>query len=900
MTTPDRWHQVTEIFHGARAEAPSARVGFLSRACGQDEALRADVQALLDADEAAGAFGETGAPGVVHLPPGTMLGTYRVEALIGVGGMAEAYRATDLRLRRTVALKILAADRANGVDARARFRREAQFLAALNHPNVGAIYGVEDGPDGFSALVLEFVEGQTLAERLRSGRLKRAEALAFATQLADALSAAHDRGIVHRDLKPANIKITPAGLLKVLDFGIAKLTHVSAGHDEPASASVVPTREGAVIGTVPYMSPEQARGQAVDKRTDIWAFGCVVYEMLTGCRAFAGSTSSDTLARILEREPDWDALPGDVPASVRTLLRRCLRKDPSQRLHDIADAKLEILEMNDGTAGPAPEASRQSGTRPWRDRVVGAALAIAVVAGGVALWWLFGSRPGPPVSQPRLQLGIRFPDNHLTGAGLEISPDGRFLAGGVFDTKFEIWLHAFDSDETRVVRGTDGGYCPFWSPDGSKLGFFLPGKLLQVDPVNGKPAVIADVPAAARDGTWSSRGTVLFAAGDSVFQVPAAGGSPAPLALEGKWVSVSSPRFLPDLRHFIFFAHQAGRGEVRVGSLDSPKTAVLVASNAPASFVPPDRLLFVQGTTVQAQTLDQRTFTLVGQPIQVAEDVLPVTGGLFTAQFAASADKLAFVTATAGSLGRLTWFDRDGVPGGSIPQAENAEYLNPAISPDGTRVAVNRMDPATGNWDVWVLNGDGGQVKVTSDPARDMDPVWSPNGKEIVFASDRAGHAALYKKAVDTSSPETLVKDFDAATTSIIPSNWSADGRYILYSLLVSGTPRSVWAMPMSGGSPFQLTDGRYMSYDARVSPNGRWVAYCSFDTGQPEVYVQEFPVPGRRIKISQGGAVHPRWTAGGGELVYWALPSSLMARTITSAGEDVRLGAPRLLRQAF
>jgi Tol biopolymer transport system component len=589
-----------------------------------------------------------------------------------------------------------------------------------------------------------------------------------------------------------------------------------------------------------------------------------------------------------------------VPAPVRTLLRRCLRKEASQRLHDIADAKLEIVEIQDtkdAVASPGPIASERGGAARWRDRAFGVAFASAVLAGGGALWWALSPGAAPPVAPSRLELGIRFPDNYLPGAGLAISPDGRFLAVGVFATKFEIQLHSFDSDETRAVSGTDGGSAPFWSPNGASLGFFVPGKLLQVDPVKGKPTEICSLPLEPGGGaTWSSRGTVLFAVGGGLFQVPAEGGTPVRLVLDGNWVSIVSPRFLADQRHFIFFVARGNRGEVRLGSLDSHETTVLVESDAPAAFAQPDRLLFLRGAAMLAQTLNQQTLRLEGQPVQVADHV-PSIPGFANAQFAASADKLAFVAATAGSVGRLTWFDRAGVPGPSIPQAGDAEFLNPAVAPDGRRVAVNRLDPSTGNWDVWVLNDDGGQVKVTSDPARDTDPVWSPKGDEIAFVSNRTGHLALYRKAVDRSGPETPLKDFDSASTrAVVPSDWSTNG-YILYTIFSSGAPISVWALPLSGGPPFRLTDGRDSVYDARVSPDGKWVAYSSFETGTPEVYVEHFPVPGRKMAVSQGGAVHPRWTAGGAELVYWVLPSSLMARPFVKSGDDAHLGPPRTLR---
>jgi Tol biopolymer transport system component len=895
--TPDRWRQVTGIFHGARLMEPAARDEFLRKACGPDGSLRAEVEAMLGAHDAAGTFGRTGSLGrMPHLQPGTSVGPYRVEALVGTGGMGEVYRATDARLKRTVALKILTADVSADPDSRARFQREAQLLAALNHPHIAAIYGLEEGvADGAAALVLEFVEGPTLAERIEAGPLGVGPSLVIARQLAEALGAAHAQGIVHRDLKPANVKITPSGTVKVLDFGIAKLAR--PGGEAPMSGSVPTfeaTREGAIIGTVTYMSPEQARGQAVDKRTDIWAFGCVLFEMLSGRRAFDAGTSSDTVARILEREPEWEALPSGVPDPIRRVLRRCLEKDPANRLHDIADARLEITDALT-TSATRTRVALGGGAPSW----VWIALAAASVVAVAALWLAFGRPADRATTAAPVEFGIRFPDSHVPWSGVAVSPDGHRIAAGIFSTRSQIWLQSLDSSESRPLRGTESGTQPFWSPTSSALGFVLARSLRTIDPATGQVTTICDTAPQPAGATWGANGVIVFSADRTLFKVPASGGIPVRLPLADD-AGAAFPRFLPDERHFIYFASKRGGSSIRVASVDSAESTWLVDSNVPAAFVPPDRLLFVRGTALMAQALNLQRLVLEGEPVTVAPDVSVGVRFDVQATFSATNDVLAFARPRGGSAGQLAWFERTGHAVGVLPQPADGEYLNPALSPDGDRVAVNLMDPRTGDWDIWLVDiARGVPSRLTSDPAADSDPVWSPDGREIVFASERGGRLGLYRQAVAGSTPAEPLIILDDQS-ALVPSDWTRDGKYVVYTQTLTAGGRSVWALPLVGDrKPVLLLDDTFAPAAGRVSADGKWLAYASFKTGAVEVYVRRFLVPGQDQQISQGGGVHPRWTKDGRELVYWAVPGGVDAVDFESDGATFRVGARRTLIQA-
>ena len=477
--TPDRWRRVTSIFHAARARESGDRLAFLDAACGGDASLKADVESLLDAED--GSLGDAMIASGPSLTPGTAFGQYRIDALIGAGGMGQLYRATDTRLRRAVALKVLMPELLLDPSSASRFEREAHTLASLNHPNIASIYGVED-VSGVRGLVLELVDGPTLSERLRAGPLPPLDALLISRQIASALEAAHERGIVHRDLKPANVKVTPAGTVKVLDFGIAKLRTPDAGLrnlDLPTA-----TRTGVILGTPAYMSPEHAAGQPIDKRTDIWAFGCVLFEMLTGRGAFAADSAAGSVARVIERDPDWNTLPSSVPDPIRRLVKRCLQKNPTNRLRDISDARIEIDEQI-ATFGQNDEAAPRPVARPRTMSWLAVAAVLALVA-AAAIWWrpFAASSSSAPVGQA-MELGVTFPNNYMPTDGIAISPDGRRIAANVWSGRGDIWMQSLDGSRPRPLPGAEGGAFPFWKPDSSTLAFFQSGQIVYWAPPGG-------------------------------------------------------------------------------------------------------------------------------------------------------------------------------------------------------------------------------------------------------------------------------------------------------------------------------------------------------------------------------------------------------------------------------
>ena len=868
---PSRWRQVTTLFHAALTRDTAGRQAFLQDACGNDASLRAEVEALLSAQRKAGSlFADT----LPRLAPGTPFGQYRLEALIGAGGMGQVYRATDTRLRRQVAIKLLVPGLADDPDFAPRFEREGRLLASLNHPNIAAIYGLEEA-DGVHGLVLELVEGQTLAERLNRGALPVTEALAIARQIASALDAAHERGIIHRDLKPANIKITPPGVVKVLDFGIARAIDTEG---DTAGETTKATRTGVVLGTPAYMSPEQARGQPVDKRADIWAFGCVLYEMLTGRSAFAGDTASDTVAHVLEREPAWDAIPAGVPPAILRLIRRCLQKDPRERIRDSADVRLEIVDaLSTPDRHPIATPSRRVGWL-W----AGGAL-IALLAAGSLIVWL--SRSQRSLAPAALEFPINLPPNAgNAGYGLAVSPDGRHVAFAMCCGGPQVWVYSLDSAETRPIPGTDEGRSPFWSSDSSSIGFFAAGKIKRTDLHGGPPVEVADITALPSvqipAASWNADGVILFSTGIQLFRVPAFGGTVTALSLvddAGEAVR-TAPQFLPDGSHFLYFAQGPLSGAIYLASLETAQATRLTDSESPATYSAPSHLMYVRGTALVAQTLDLKSRRVEGEALLVAPDadrgcICPIT---YAHVSASSNDVVAFVPLTTGSPGHLTWFDRAGKALGSIDQPEGVEYLNPAVSPDGEQVAFNHLDRQTGNWDVWIEDVARRTASpVTSNPAFDADPVWSPDGKEVVFASNRDGGTSLYRTAVGRSGAEQLLAHFDGAATSVVPTDWSSDDRYVLFQISTQAHPVwEEWALPLTGdGKPVAVLRGGGRKYAGRLSPDRKWIAYVSFETKFPEVWVERFMSPGDRRQISQGGGTHPRWTRDGRELVYWADP---------------------------
>jgi Tol biopolymer transport system component/predicted Ser/Thr protein kinase len=824
----------------------------------------------------------------MSLAAGSKLGPYEILAPIGAGGMGEVYRARDTKLERDVAIKVLPAALAQDPERLARFEREAKVLAALNHPNIAQIYGIED-----RALIMELVDGQTL-----QGPLPLETALDYARQIADALEAAHEKSIIHRDLKPANIMITPSGVVKVLDFGLAAVSQ-SSDPSNPANSptlTISPTRAGMILGTAAYMSPEQARGKAVDKRADIWAFGVVLYEMLTGKQLFQGETVSDTLAQVLTKEPDWKQL----PAKVRRLLRRCLDKDPKRRLRDIGDA-WELLEDL-----PTPTAP----SRSWLGMTSSVAAGVfALVAATLAF---IHFREKPPV-QEVVRFEIPAPANAKFDdfSGPVVSRDGRkiaFIATGA-DRKPMIWVRSLDAEEARPLAGTEDAYGPFWSPDSRFLAFASGGKLKKIGATGGPAQPLCDAPS-LRGGVWTSDNRILFGTLGPLQVVSASGGMPTPLTVvdhSRNELAHAVSAMLPDGHHFFYLrvSVPVEKGGVYIGSLDArPEqqgTKRLLPDFTGAVYVPsllagdaPGFLLFVRGLTLgsttaggtlMAQPFDLKRLELSGEAVPVAEQV--------TSFSSSPTGVLAFWSGGPQGNTQLTWYDRKG---NVLTKAgEIGEYNNFRLAPDEKRIAFDRPDAESGSMDVWVMDLIRGTTsRLTFDPAIDNLPIWSPDGLRILYPNNRTGVFDLYvKAATGAGQEEVLVK---LGTPTGWGTHWSRDGRFIMYEIPGAKTGRDLWIAPQFGDrKPFLYLQTQFNESEGSFSPDGRWVAYVSDESGRNEIYVQAFPLSGAKWQISTRGGSEPSWRKDGTELFYLAADRNLMAVPI-QLGAAFEAGVPKSL----
>jgi serine/threonine protein kinase len=804
--------------------------------------------------------------------------------------MGEVYRARDTSLSRDVALKILPEAFANDPDRIARFRREALLLASLNHPHIGAIYGLEESR-GIPVLVLELVEGPTLADRVTRGPIPCNEALAIARQIADALEAAHERGVVHRDLKPANIKLRPDDTVKVLDFGLAKALDASTPAGDvslsPTLISPAMTRVGIILGTAAYMSPEQACGKTVDKSADIWAFGCVLFEMLAGKHAFDGGGVTETIAAVVRAEPEWSYLPGDTPDRIRRLLRRCLEKDSKRRLADIRDARLEI---DDST--PEPRATTPGGRRGslWRERLVWSA-ALALLAGIAAVAQLSRRTTTPPPSELRVEITTP-PTTDLVS--MAISPDGEKLVFvALSDGRPKLWLRSIVSGSARPLIGTDGASFPFWSPDSRSIGFFVNDTVTRIDVDGGSLHALARAPVGA-GGTWNHDGVILYTrVPDSpIARVSDTGGTPALLPeSEPGQPGHRFPQFLPDGRHFLYYVADAAARGVYVGTIDSPDRKRLVDADAAAVFVPPAQVLFVRAGTLLAQRFDPVRLTLEGNAVPMAEGV--AVDALGAAAVSSSAvGSIAYRVGSGNRQRHLTWVDRSGKQIGEAHAPDSSNPLNPALSPNGRLLAVNRS--VAGNTDVWVLDLERDTfLRFTSDPRPEIDPIWSPDGNRIVFARLDGRGFKLYQKPTASAGEESLLLD---AGQNMVPCDWSRDGRFLLYRVIDPEKGTDLWALPMDGSrKPFPVAQTGFDNFVGQFSPDGRWVAFVSNESGRFEIYLQRFPSPATRTVVSTGGGLQPRFRADGKELFYVAPDGRMMAVTLrfSSDNQTVEPGAP-------
>ena len=814
--------------------------------------------------------------------------------------MGEVYKATDTNLKRAVAIKVLPASVAADAERLARFQREAEVLAALNHPNIAAIYGLErSGPT--TALVMELVEGPTLADRIAQGAIPIDEALPIAKQIAEALEAAHEQNIIHRDLKPANIKVRADGTVKVLDFGLAKAMEptgaVRVDATNSPTMSMQATMAGVILGTAAYMSPEQARGRPVDKRSDIWAFGAVLFEMLTGQRAFGGEDVQDTFVAIVRDEPDWPRLPATLSPTLRIYLRRCLHKNPKQRIADVQDLRLALAGAFEPAAPPPTvmALSSSGGRQAWMAFAVAALAAAALAVPAVRYL-----RETPP-PETRVEINTPATDQPTMFA---LSPDGRrivFVASG--DGASRLWLRSLVSTTAQPLVGTEGARSPFWSPDSRSIGFVAGGTLKRLDLGGGAPQTLA--PVTGYGGTWSADGVIVFAPGPAgpLARVSTTGGTATAVTTLGpQQVNHRWPQMLPDGHRFLFYA-QSGTPEVAgiyLGTLDGTAPTRLTGGDGYAAYLASGWVLWVRAGTLVAQRLDLKKAALTGEPVTLADGVAVDGFSLGGAVSVAATGLVAYRTGSA-TRRQLGWFDRAGTARGFFGDPDGSNLFHPRMSPDGRRVAVTRT--VQGNTDIWLLDG-ARASRVTFDAAFDDSPLWSSDGSRIVFRSSRTGPGDLYQKLTSGAGVEERLVASDQAKT---PTSWSADGRFLLYHSLDPLSGPDLWVVPIVGDrTPSLILKTPFTEVYGVFSPDSRWVAYSSNESGRNEIYVRPFVLPnvagtaagagGGQWQVSTAGGIYPVWRPDGKELYYVNPAGTMMAAPITVSGATLEPGAPVVL----
>lgn len=841
---------------------------------------------------------------------GETLAHYRVTSKLGAGGMGEVFRATDSKLNRDVALKVLPEHFASDADRMARFHREAQVLASLSHPNIAAIFGIEES-SGRHALVMELVEGEDLSERMGRGPLPLDEALRIALQIATALEAAHERGIIHRDLKPANVKLARDGHVKVLDFGLAKALEgpQSAVGDvtQSPTLSLAATKAGLILGTAAYMSPEQASGVAADKRCDVWSFGVVLFEMLTGRRLFDGETVSHTLADVLRADIDFNRLPENTPGPIRRLLQRCLERDRKRRLRDIGEARIaieDVLASASGSGSVIREAAPAVVTAPARapSRLPWAIAGLAVLllgASGYAFW----RRPVAAASNLRLRVDAKMTSEKLwtqLGASIEVSPDGSMLAYVVGnDDRRQLYIRQLDQlDGTKLVEGTaatGAPYHPFFSPDGKWIGYVTATELRKVPVSGGTPLTLCKVNR-SRGASWGADDTIVFnfSPDTGLFRVAAAGGEPKALTTLDKQKKEAThrwPQVLPGGEAVLFTSHTQSTGDFDNATIEVVKVAtgerkVVQRGGGYGRYVPSGHLVYANKGTLFAVPFDLKRLEVTGSPAPVAQNVTwnPTEGA---AQLSFSnTGLLAYIR--GGLLVpqfQIVWVDRQGNVSRLID--DRATYANPRLSPDGKQLALTVL--RDGNWDVWVYDlVRSVSTRLTFDDASDTEQIWSPDGRDLVFSSGRKGVDNLYRKRADGSGEEERLTE---GTIPLWASSWAPDDSAVVATSNAGSLDVSV--IPLRAPrNPQPLLKSTFSESDGAISPNGRWLAYASAESGRSEIYVQPFPSGGGRWQISDAGGGYPRWSRDGKELFYRS-DDGIMSASIESGGDSLRTSKP-------
>ncbi len=826
------------------------------------------------------------------LTSGTQLGSYEIVAPLGAGGMGEVYRARDTRLGRDVALKTLPERLTHDPERLARFRREAQVLASLNHPHIGSIYGLEE-VDGQRFLVLELIEGETLAARLQRGPLPASEAISIAREIAEALQSAHEKGVVHRDLKPANVALTEHDRVKVLDFGLAKITEPAAGSDTNVLDSPTITSPsmltglGVILGTAAYMSPEQARGRTADKRSDVWAFGCVLYEMLTGTRPFKGEEVTDTLAAVLKTDPDWNALPSSVPPSVRTLLEGCLEKKHQDRISDMSTV-LFVLRRPISLIAP-PTAVTARGTRRWATWLF---LAIAGAALG-ALATVALRPPSQVAAAPvvRFKIPIVGVQPTLSRRALAVSPDGSRVA---YSADGKLYLRFLNEMESRLIPGGDPAVLPAFSPDGQSLVFWTEGTLKRIPVNGGTPVTLCSTSPAPFGIQWSDQGIVFVEPARGVMKVSANGGQPALIAAvppaEGL---LQGPQLLPDGDGLLFSIAKPAmsvsnfwdKADVVVHSIKTQKRTTVINGGSDARYLPTGHIVYMVEGTLMAVPFDLAARRITSGPVPVVEGIrraAPMAGN--GAQYDLSASGTLVYMAGPSRSGQEDVFvyERQGLM--TPLKLPAGAYAHPRASPDGTRIAVETTDSKNATIAVYSLSGTSSLRRLTFG-GNNRFPIWSGDGKRIVFQSDRENDLGIFWQPADGGAVERLTRAEPG--TSHVPESWAPEGDAFLYTV-TKGTESTLWLFSLKDrqSTRFGNVTSAAFPTDATFSPDGKWVAYQSGDgsTGEATLYVQPFPANGKQYEIGRGG--RPRWSPDGRELFFVPGPSQFAAVSISTEPE--------------
>ena len=847
---------------------------------------------------------------------GQTLSHFKILEKIGAGGMGTVFLAEDLTLDRKVALKFLPEAFTSDPERMARFEREAKLLASLNHPNIAGIYGLEQA-DGNRFLVLEYVEGETLQARLSKGALPLEDALELCRQIAEGLEAAHEKGVIHRDLKPANVMITAEEKIKILDFGLAKAFSddtQSIDSSQSPTLTEAMTRPGVILGTAAYMSPEQAKGKSVDKRADIWAFGCILYECLTGRKAFEGETVTETLAAVIKEEPDWNALPSTTPQNIQFVLRRCLEKEKSRRFRDAADILILLEEAYDSRK--VTDSLKQKRSWLWKSITI-----ILVVAFG-ALFLIHFSGQSPAPEEPiffQITPVVSIPSS----GAFALSPNGRSLAYVAYNEKgsANLWIYDFNSGESRPLKGTEIATSDslfFWSPDSRYIAYGTGGKLSKVSTLGGPSRLISNVSNSVLGGSWNHNDVIIFAEYPiypGIMKVSASGGEPVPVTkLDPNHQEIRHllPSFLPDGHHFIYYCISANPelSGVYIGSLnvkpEEQSRKQVIASTQTAIYVPPMKngngyLLFIDGKVLKAQPFDDKKLQRIGEPIPIVDQV-----GNYANYGFYSASENGFLIYRKGDtdlLSQPTWFDRQGNELKTVGQP--GVYYRLEISPDGEHAAVSRTMPHISIFsDIWILDLLRGteDQRLTFGEYSNSRPIWSPFGDKIVFSSDRHGISNLYQMGANKEEKPL----FESGEIKI-PTSWSRDGLFILYTVVEENSNTDLYVLSLKDGPKgIPLEHSKFNEEDGHFSPDMRWIAYVSDEKGSKKVYVRSFSqtssenswLTGEKTCVSKDGGIGPRWSDGGKELYYWT-PDEEVAAVAVTADKTFNFGETEVLFKA-